>query len=93
MQILQLQTHFLFQRLTEGIVRQNNRVLSHIALGIDIGLAELLFSDGNIHVLVGVQNEFAPMAASRVEGSTIVENVAANSSWMNKAVSRHRYNR
>ena len=45
--MLQLEAHFLFQRLAEGVSRQDNRVLSHVALGVDIGLAELVFGDGN----------------------------------------------
>ena len=51
-------------------------VLRHIAFSIYVCVAELLFSDGYAAVLVGMPEEFAPVAATRVERTAVVENIA-----------------
>ena len=72
-EILHLTLQLHGKCLAEGEIGLNDVVAPQRALYMNVGFTELLGRDGNMVLLVGTEQQLAPVDAGAVDGSSIVE--------------------
>ena len=79
LQLIHLQGDFNAQHVAKRVLGLDDRVLAEGSFAIDIGFAEGFFRDGDVGGLVAFPNDFRPMEAVAVDGSSVVEEEALDS--------------
>ena len=72
---IELKPKLLCQCLTEGEIGLDDGITPQGALTMNIGVAKKSLADRHTYTLVGMPDNFAPMIATRIECSTVVEDI------------------